>query len=193
MGGGTAEGVVTDSLQTPDRAVRIATDLVNTDAGDGDGLNDPAHLRRFLLDHAEPEPVTVTAEELEHVRRIRRRLRAVFETDDDREAAAVLNELLDAYATRPYLSDHDGTPWHVHVSDADADWARWLAATTAVGLAVLVAGHGFGAFRSCMAAGCERVFVSHTRQARRFCSPACATRTRVSAYRRRQREGHRLG
>lgn len=179
----------TDSLQTPNRAVRIANDLVNTHRSGAEMLSTTAELRRFLLDHAEPEPVTVTAEELASVRAVRQRLRVVFETDDPREAATVLNDLLAAYATRPYLSDHDGTPWHLHVTGMEADWAQWIGAMTAMGLAVLVAGYGFDALRRCPAAGCERVFIATSRQQiRRYCSPACASRTRVTAHRIRKRQ-----
>jgi predicted RNA-binding Zn ribbon-like protein len=179
----------TDSLQTPDRAVRIAADLVNTGRSGVETLPTAADLRRFLLDHAEPEPVTVTAEELARVRAVRQRLRVAFETDDPHEAAHVLNDLLAAYAARPYLSDHDGTPWHLHVTGMEADWAQWIGATTAMGLAVLVAGHGFDVLRRCPATGCERVFIATSRrQTRRYCSPTCASRTRVTAHRIRKRQ-----
>lgn len=179
----------TDSLQTPDRAITIATDLVNTGAQAGEALRAPGDLRQFLLDHAEPEPITVSDRDLEQARAVRERLRQIYAAERDRDAAAVINELLAAHATRPYLSDHDGTPWHVHVTTIDAEWARWLAATTAMGLAVLVAGHGFDALRICAADDCDRAFATTSRQRiRRFCSPACATRTRVSSYRARQRE-----
>lgn len=177
-----------DSLQTPDRAVRIATDLVNTDARGAEALREPADLRRFLLDHAEPEPVTVTAQDLAEVRVVRQRLRAVYGAARDADAAAVLNQLLAEDATRPYLSDHDGSPWHLHVTEMDAGWARWMAAASALALAIVAAGHGFGALRRCAAGGCDTVFVSTTsRRVRRFCSPTCATRTRVSAHRARRR------
>ncbi|MFW6091486.1 MAG: CGNR zinc finger domain-containing protein [Actinomycetota bacterium] len=168
--------------------MRIATDLVNTGANGADSMREPAALRRFLLEHAEPEPVAVTADDLDGVRAVRERLRAVYAASRDADAAAIINELLAEHATRPYLSDHDGTPWHVHVTSPDAPWAQWMAATTAMGLSVLVAGHGFGALRICAADTCDRAFVSTSRErVRRFCSPQCATRTRVGAYRARQR------
>ncbi|MPZ27951.1 MAG: hypothetical protein GEV12_16445 [Micromonosporaceae bacterium] len=170
--------------------MRIAVDLVNTHRDGAELLAGPDDLRRFLLDHAEPEPVSVTGAELAKVRVLRQRLRAVFEAERDVDAAAILNALFAEHATRPYLSDHDGAPWHLHVSTMDADWGRSLAALTAMGLAVLVAGRGFGVLRRCAAAGCELVFVATTPgRVRRFCSPACATRTRVSSYRDRHRGG----
>lgn len=136
----------------------------------------------------------MTGDDLAHVRELRQRLREVFEAEREADAAAIVNALFAEYATRPYLSDHDGTPWHLHVSTMDADWGASLAALTAMGLAVLVAGHGFGALRRCAATGCELVFVATAPgRARRFCSPACATRTRVSSYRARHRGGRTAG
>jgi predicted RNA-binding Zn ribbon-like protein len=180
--------VVIDSLQTPDRAIAIATDLVNSAAGGADTLSTAEAVREFLLDHAEPEPVKVTVDEVAKIHALRRRLRAVYEANDDRVAAGVLNELFAAYATRPYLSEHDDTPWHLHVTAMEADWGEWMAGTTAMGLAVLVAGHGFEALGVCADDTCDRVFTSTAKQrVKRFCSTTCATRTRVSAYRARHR------
>lgn len=178
-------------MQTPGRPVRIATDLVNTWRQGQERLRTATDLRQFLLDHAEPEPVRVTEEEVAEVRLIRRQLREVFEAEQERYAAAILNRLLAVHATRPYLSDHDGNPWHLHVTTMDASWAQWLAAVSATGLAVLVAGYGFGVLRCCAAASCGAAFVTTARRARRFCSPACATRTRVRAHRARARPGGR--
>jgi predicted RNA-binding Zn ribbon-like protein len=168
-----------ETLQTPDRLVRLAVDLVN------EQLTSPESLRRFLLDHAEPEPVRVTPEDLAEVRAVRDRLRPAFELPAA-GAAAVLNGLLADYAVRPYLSDHDGSPWHLHVSDPGASWSQWLGAATAVGLAGFVAGHGFASAGVCAADDCERVFVNPAaRRPRRFCTPTCAGRTRVASYRAR--------
>ena len=168
-----------ETLQTPDRLVRLAVDLVN------EQLASPEALRRFLLDHAEPEPVRVTEAAVIEVRAVRERLRPAFELSAA-EAAAVLNGLLADYAVRPYLSDHDGSPWHLHVSDPGASWAQWLGAATAVGLAGFVAGHGFESAGVCAADDCERVFVNPAaRRPRRFCTPTCAGRTRVASYRAR--------
>lgn len=170
-----------ETLQTPDRLIRLAVDLVNTQQ-----LTSPAALRKFLLDHAEPEPVEVTETDLTEVIQVRDRLRPVFDARPA-QAAGVLNGLLADYATRPYLSEHDGTPWHLHVAEPDAGWAQWLGAATALGLAGFAAGHGFSALGVCAAADCERVFVNPAeRRPRRFCTPTCAGRTRVALHRARQ-------
>ncbi|WP_427889648.1 CGNR zinc finger domain-containing protein [Kribbella sp. GL6] len=168
-------------IQSPDRLIRLAVDLVNLRE-----LPGPAELRAFLLAHGEPEPVEVDEDDVEGVRAVREALRPVFE-DDPAEGARAVNALLARYAVRPYLSDHDGTPWHVHVAEPDASWADWLAATTALGLATFAAGHGFESLAVCAAANCDRVFANTAvNRPRRFCTPRCATRTRVATYRARQ-------
>ena len=174
-----------EPLQTPDRFVRLAVDLVNTRTREPERLISPDALRGFLLDHGEPEPVEVDEHDLDAVRAVRERLRPVF-TLPAGEAAAVLNGLLADYAVRPYLSDHDGTTWHLHVAGPEATWAEWLGAATALGLAGFAAGHGFGSAGVCAAEDCERVFVNPApRRVRRFCTPTCATRTRVATHRAR--------
>jgi predicted RNA-binding Zn ribbon-like protein len=174
-----------ESLQAPDRLVGLAVDLVNTRTLEPEKLTSTAALSRFLLEHGEPV-AEVDEADLAEVRAVRERIRPVFHAEP-REAARILNELLAEYAVRPYLSDHDGAPWHLHVAKPDATWAEWLAAGTALGLAGFAAGHGFQALGSCAAADCERVFVNPAeRRPRRFCTPTCAGRTRVASYRARQ-------
>jgi predicted RNA-binding Zn ribbon-like protein len=175
-----------ESLQTPDRMVRIAVDLVNTKSLAPEKLTSPAAVREFLLEHGEPI-ATIDEGDLAQVKAVRERIRPVFHADPA-TAARILNELLAEYAVRPYLSDHDGSPWHLHVAKPEATWADWLAAGTALGLAGFAAAHGFEAIDTCAAADCERVFVNAAeRRPRRFCTPTCSSRTRVASYRARQR------
>ncbi|WBQ07003.1 CGNR zinc finger domain-containing protein [Kribbella sp. CA-293567] len=180
-----------ESLTTPDRMIRIAVDLVNTRTLEPEQLTSVAALEQFLLDHGEPI-VTVGEADLAAVKEVRERLRPVFRAEP-REAAQILNALLAEYAVRPYLSDHDGSPWHLHVARPDATWAEWLAAGAALGLSGFAAGHGFEAIDTCAAHDCERVFVNGAqRRPRRFCTPTCSSRSRVASYRAR-RSGGALG
>lgn len=115
------------------------------------------------------------------------RMTAVLrETDADRIAEA-LNGMLAECGARPRLSRHDGHPWHLHVDRADdAGWAGWFLASGALALAQLLSEHGHPAWGVCDAAGCGGLYLAHgPGSARRFCSRACATRTRVAAHRRR--------
>ncbi|GAA1602218.1 CGNR zinc finger domain-containing protein [Kribbella sancticallisti] len=174
-----------ETLKTPDRMIRLAVDLVNTKSLDPEKLTSQEALREFLLEHGEPT-ATVDEADLAQVKAVRERIRPVFHTAPA-EAAGILNDLLAEYAVRPYLSDHDGSPWHLHVARPEATWADWLAAGTALGLAGFAAAHGFEAIGTCAASDCERVFVNPAeRRPRRFCTPTCAGRTRVASHRARR-------
>lgn len=173
-------------IPAPDRLVRLAVDLVNTRTLSPERLTSPAAVREFLLEHGESDPITLDDADLVAVRAVRERIRPVFHADPA-TAARVLNELLEEYAVRPYLSDHDGSPWHLHVAKPGATWAEWLAATSALGLAGFVAAHGFKALAVCAASDCEQVFANAAqKRPRRFCTPRCSSRTRVASYRARQ-------
>ena len=93
------------------------------------------------------------------------------------------------YAGPPRLSAHDGAHWHLHVDRADdAPWDAWLLASGALALAVLLAsaGHDRPPFGTCDAADCRMCYLDSGRGGgRRYCSPRCATRTRVAAFRAR--------
>ena len=95
----------------------------------------------------------------------------------DAERYPAYNRLLERAGTRPRLSDHDGTPWHLHLTAEDASWAEWLAATTGLGLARLLAEDGTARLGRCAAPGCGRAFAGGPRNhRRRFCSAACGNR-----------------
>ncbi|MFG2196509.1 CGNR zinc finger domain-containing protein [Streptomyces sp. NPDC048639] len=111
------------------------------------------------------------------------------ETDIDRAARAI-NALLSECGARPRLSCHDGHAWHLHVDRGeDASWADWFLASGAMALAQLLSELGRIAWGACAAPGCAGLFLDTGPGAvRRYCSPACASRTRVAAHRRRRRE-----
>lgn len=172
----------------PGWSTGITVDLANTATASGDRLTTREELAAFLRAHGEADPVTVTDADLTQVRALRQRLRTVFEAGDPAAAAAAVNGLLDTYATRPYLTDHDGSDWHLHVSPGDATWGSWLAARTALALALVIAEGGFERLRVCAAHDCAVVLLDTSRNhTRRFCTPTCATRTRVAAHRARNR------
>jgi hypothetical protein len=87
----------------------------------------------------------------------------------------------------PRLVEHEGVPLHLHVDPPDASWGGWLAASGAMALALLIAEHGPEVLGRCEAPGCAHVLLrTGPGPARRFCDNACASRTRVAAYRARQ-------
>ncbi len=118
-------------------------------------------------------------------------LRPVFErcgAGDVDAAALLVNELLVRYRSAPELSRHDGEPWHLHFHSADAGLADGWGAGCATGLAIVLGMGDADRLGVCTAAPCDRVYVDVSRNAnRRFCSPRCANRAAVSAFRSRRR------
>jgi predicted RNA-binding Zn ribbon-like protein len=99
-----------------------------------------------------------------------------------------VNRLLDRAQTPPRLSNHDGTAWHLHITADEAPWADWLAAVAGLALARLLAEDGVARIGRCAAPSCSRVFAGGLRNhPRRYCSPTCANRARVAAFRARRR------
>ena len=146
-----------------------------------------SEVAAVLRDFGEPEPITITDADLAGLRRVAAALRQVFAAPDAGTAARLLNELLAASAGPPRLSRHDGTAWHVHVDrDDDAAWADWFAASSAAGLATVLAGRQAVPGGLCAAPGCEAPFAATGGGSpRRYCSARCASRARVTAYRAR--------
>jgi predicted RNA-binding Zn ribbon-like protein len=176
--------------QQADRTVRLAVDLVNLRARLGDSPLDAAVLRRFLADHGEQPPIRLDQAGAAAIAAIEAELRAVFDAPGVDTAAATVNRLLERAGGRPRLSDHDDTPWHLHLTDDDATWADWLAAVTGLGLARLLAEDGMARVGRCAARGCRRVFAGGLRNhRRRYCSPACGNAARVAAFRARRAAG----
>ncbi len=125
----------------------------------------------------------VSAGELDHaVSQVRR----VLATHDPREAAAALNALLATGAAPPELAELADGRWALRPSlEENAPAAAAFLSTAAFALATWLAERGRCAWGICAAEGCERAFVDEGRRApQRFCSTACATRTRVAAHRR---------
>jgi predicted RNA-binding Zn ribbon-like protein len=170
-----------------DRAVRLAVDLVNLRGRLGAAPPDAATLRRFLADHGEQPPIRLEEAGARALAAVEGELRAVFDAPDVAAAAPLVNRLLERAGTRPRLSNHDGTPWHLHLTAEDATWADWLAATTGLGLARLLAEDGTARLGRCAASGCRRVFAGGPRNhPRRYCSPGCGNAARVAAFRARR-------
>ena len=173
-----------------EQAVRLAVELVNLPVPDSD--LDAATLRRLLEAHGEPPPIDLDEEDLPALRQVRAELRAVFAAPHLDAAAAGVNRLLERASQPPRLSNHDGTPWHLHLTGVEAPWAEWLAATAGLGLARLLATDGLARLGRCAAPGCGAAFAGGPpNHERRYCSPACANRARVAAHRARRRPSPR--
>jgi hypothetical protein len=177
-----------DFTHYKDHAATIAADLVNT-LGSTSGteyLPDCAALRSFLADHDLAPHGRVTQGDLEEARRLRGRLREVFDAPDDARAAGLLNDLLAETGVRPEISDHEGSGWHLHYVPPDDSPARLLSAVCAMGLATVICELGRPRLGVCAAERCRDVFVDVSRnRSRRFCNDTCSNRTHVAAHRAR--------
>jgi Putative stress-induced transcription regulator/CGNR zinc finger len=168
------------------RWARLAVALVNSAPYERqeDLLTSADQLRGLLLAHDEPGPVDVDDHDLADARQARDELAAVFSArEDEVQVAALINDLL-ARTAQPRLVAHEGVPLHLHVDAPGMSWGGWLAASGAMALALLVAEHGTEVLGQCQARGCAHVVLrTGPGPARRFCDNACASRTRVAAYR----------
>jgi hypothetical protein len=113
-------------------------------------------------------------------------LARVLDTATDADFIAVLAALLDAQDCAPHLTMHDGVAPHLHFARDGAPMPTWISAMAVSGLALYVCRHGRSRLRRCAAAGCGRWHVDESKNAsRKYCSPACASRTTVAAHRAR--------
>ncbi|WP_418154231.1 CGNR zinc finger domain-containing protein [Actinoalloteichus caeruleus] len=182
----------------------ITLRLANADLTTLDDLRAALHDEPWWADR-------VTADDLRELRGTRLRLRRALDAVVAGDAAAVMREtngLLGAHPPRPRLSaGHEGNAeltsaegtgatvsarldWHVHVADVDAQPATEVAAAAAWGLAQGVVRHGLERWGRCADETCGAFFLdTSTNRRKRFCSPRCANRTHVAAFRaRRQAE-----
>lgn len=175
-----------------DECIDLGVDLVNTENRHRgtEGLDSPQALEDFVAAHRVSHPRPVTDADLAAVRGVREQLRGVFEAAEAGAAAATINEVLKASGARPYLSAHDGNPWHFHYTPPEAPLAQHIAAEAAMGLGVVLDDGGFDRLHVCAGEKCLDVFVDRSKnRSRRFCSPEiCGNRESVKAYRRRQEE-----
>lgn len=173
-----------------DLSVRTAADLVNTlgSVTETEYLETAEDLRRFLREHHMQAPRSISEKDLEEVRALRARLRAVFEANP-KERARLLNDLIEEAGTLPQISNHDGQ-WHFHYVPMDAPIATRIAAGAAMGIGVVVTEFGQDRLGICSADRCRDVFVDTSRnRSRRYCDDQCGTRMGVAAFRARQKAG----
>lgn len=197
-------------------AVHLAADLVNTlhPATGEDVLRDEGDLARFLSAHAatvaqaaqeglddlgERASVRdayakalatwdITASEIAEVWALRASLRAIFEVagKDAGDAARLINAQLRLSDARPRISWQHG-PMHLHYESPADGCTAWLAATTLMGLAVVVCEYGADRLGICTASSCQQAFIDLSKNvSKRYCSHACAHRASVAAFRARR-------
>ena len=169
-----------------------AVALVNTKHDDGvDELADRAGLVEFLRQHPFSGGLLDTEEELAEVRRLRDRIRPLWDAAGRTEAADLVNALLRDTDARPYVIAHDGYDWHLHVTGLDAPLAHRMGGEAAMGFLDLIRNDDLARLKVCAADDCASVLVDLTRNSsKRFCDTGnCANRAHVAAYRARKRAG----
>jgi predicted RNA-binding Zn ribbon-like protein len=167
-------------------ALAAAASLVNTSRGDTDELADTAALDRFAEAWQWSGERTHDQAELAAVHRLRPRLARLWEISED-EAADLVNTLLREASALPQLVKHDGWDYHLHATPSDAPFADRIAVEAAMAFADVIRAKELDRLHLCAAADCASVHIDLSKnRSRRFCSPACANRTNVAAYRTRQ-------
>ena len=161
--------------------------LVNTGRNAQDTLTAPADLAVFLDEHGYTGRRDGTEEELRSVRALRERLALFWQIGRD-EAANEVNAILRECGAVPFLTRHDASDWHIHVTDSTDPVADRIGAETAMALIDLIRADEFDRLTLCAAPDCESVVIDMSRnRSRRFCAHRnCGNRTNVAAYRRRR-------
>lgn len=176
-----------------DDAVQMAVDLINTvdNVAGTDALQDIDGLRSFLEGYEHQwstEDFLATSLTDAHVRRVKRlrtRLRHVFEAKSAEDASETLNAILADVSATPRVSLHNGDP-HMHFEPLHAGPVRWLGAAAAMGLATVLVDQGIERFGTCAADDCVDAYIDTSRnRSRKHCSGTCSNRSNVAAHRRR--------
>jgi predicted RNA-binding Zn ribbon-like protein len=169
----------------------LAVALVNT----WDTYDDPSEhlvelqdLQDFLrIVGREAAAASATRRDLAEVKRLRERLRRVFDAHEVEEAAGVLNELAAEASAVPRL-ERSADGWHVRFGPGERSIAAHLGATTSAALIEIVHAHGLSRFGTCAAAPCTGAFVDRTKnRGKRYCCELCADRAAQQHHRARRR------
>lgn len=172
--------------------IEVALRLANADLTDVEAVRAALHDEPWWADRLRDSDLPLLREVSEGLRRALAAMMASDGPAQDETVRTEINALLAAHPPRPRLSGHgghDGAPnWHVHVAGPDAPAVDEVAAAAAWGLAQGVVAHGTARWGRCKAEGCSTYYLdTSTNQAKRFCSPRCANRMHVAAFRARKR------
>ncbi len=169
-----------------EEALASVVDLVNTDGTDGDTLADVEALDVFFSRHRWTGRHERTEAELQEVRRLRPRLRHLWDADES-GVVEIVNELLRESSALPQLVRHDAEPYHLHATSPDAPLAVRMAVEAALAFADLVRGDALDRLRICAYPTCDDVLVDLSKnRSKRFCDETCGNRAAVNAYRSRK-------
>ncbi len=169
-----------------DVALTAAAALVNTEQPDGDELADVPALERFVTAWGWTGSRTGTVAELNRVRALRPRLRALWHADEDAVVAAV-NAMLREARALPQLVTHGEWSYHLHATPADAPLADRMMVEAAMAVVDVVRSGELERLRVCDSVGCDDVVVDLSKnRSRRYCSALCSNRVNMAAFRARR-------
>ncbi|MCM0619152.1 CGNR zinc finger domain-containing protein [Nocardioides bruguierae] len=167
-------------------ALQSAVWLVNTAEEEPDALSTVASLDAFFAAWEYTGRHERTLAELEEVRALRSRLRALFLAPRD-EAVETVNQMLHEAGATPQLVRHDPYDWHVHAVAPDAALAERIGVETAMAMIDVIRTDDMSRFGICADDECEALVLDLSRnRSKRFCSTTCGNRNAVAAYRARQ-------
>jgi predicted RNA-binding Zn ribbon-like protein len=166
-------------------ALRAAAALVNTDQTD-DELPTVAALDRFVAEWGWTGSRRGDKAELERVRALRPRLRALWHADKDGVVAAVNDMLREAHAL-PHLVRHGEWDYHLHATPPDAPLSDRMMVEAAMAIVDVVRSGELDRLRVCDAGDCDDVVVDLSKnRTRRYCSTSCSNRVNMAAFRARR-------
>ena len=162
-----------------------AVTLVNTE-GALDELEGVGELDAFYATHEYTGRHDGDRAELDAVRALRPRLRALLTRDRD-DAVALVNQMLAEAGALPQLVRHDHWDWHLHAVDPSAPLATRIAVETAMAMVDVIRADELSRLGRCADDSCAGLVLDLSRnRSKRFCGTACGNRNAVAAYRARQ-------
>lgn len=167
-------------------ALQAAVTLANSSL-DPDTLSTVADLDQLWDDFQYTGRHDRTQTELDAVRSLRPRLRALL-TADRESAVELVNQMLSEARAVPRLVRHDRLDWHIHAIEQDEPLERRVLVETAMAMIDVIRADEMSRLALCADDTCGGVVLDLSRnRSRRFCSTTCGNRNAVAAYRARQR------
>lgn len=164
-----------------------AAALVNTAGQEVDTLQTIGDLDEFVRVWGWTGSRRRDRRELDEVRALRPRLRALWGLDED-ALVCELNTMLSEAGALPQLVRHDGGGYHLHATSPAAPLADRMVVEAAMAFVDVVRQGEVERLRVCEADDCEDVLVDLSKnRSRLYCSATCSSRVNVAAYRARKR------